>query len=333
MASRGGAQASRATWVTLRPCAGLSARACTRNPNGTGRPNYTEGSWCADHLKQQPRSPSTRVVQSREHRRKRERIVRQGPPWICSICGMPIVSADDMQLHHVVAVANACVEVVDLRAGRSRSRRGCAPAAARHRSRARPAARTACARPRRSPTSSRHTSDCAENGVITNTNTSAAAVAESRQRASRRAPARPAIDPHVTALDRPAPRTGAVRTAGPRARMRRRSSTSSLARPWVRFELAFAAASMCGHRDKVSLTRSCAQFVRSRRPHGSKHSRFACASNPTRTGNTTIFTRDRNRGTRLEGLKSAVSHRQRATRRSPRVAFFSRGFRHRNAAR
>lgn len=150
MASRGGAQASRATWVTLRPCAGLSARACTRNPNGTGRPNYTEGSWCADHLKQQPRSPSTRVVQSREHRRKRERIVRQGPPWICSICGMPIVSADDMQLHHVVAVANACVEVVDLRAGRSRSRRGCAPAAARHRSRPGPAARTACARPRRS---------------------------------------------------------------------------------------------------------------------------------------------------------------------------------------
>lgn len=86
--------------------------------------------------------------------------------------------------------------------------------------------------------------------------------------------------------------------------MRRRSSTSSLARPWVRFELAFAAASMCGHRDKVgTFTRSCAQFVRSRRPHGSKHSRFACASNPTRTGNTTIFTRDRNRGTRLEGLQ------------------------------
>jgi hypothetical protein len=83
----------------IRPC-------LHRDSDGIGCPNLTEGSYCIEHNKQRRRSPSTRVTQSREHRRKRERIVRQGPPWICSICGMPIMSADDMQLHHVVAVAN-----------------------------------------------------------------------------------------------------------------------------------------------------------------------------------------------------------------------------------
>jgi 5-methylcytosine-specific restriction endonuclease McrA len=77
-----------------------------------GCPNLTEGSWCHEHLKQQPRSPSTRVTQSRDHRRKRERIVRQGPPWTCSICGEPIMSSDDMDVHHVVAVADGGAEAM-----------------------------------------------------------------------------------------------------------------------------------------------------------------------------------------------------------------------------
>ena len=82
----------------VRPC-------LHRNLDGTGCPNLTEGTWCRLHAPEY-RSPTTAVSSSRDHRRKRERLVRMGPPWVRSICNGLITSADDMQLHHVVVVSN-----------------------------------------------------------------------------------------------------------------------------------------------------------------------------------------------------------------------------------
>ena len=63
------------------------------------------GSWCLSH-RPDNRSPSSTATATRRHKRLRERLVRQGPPWVCGICGQLIHSASDMQAHHVVAVAN-----------------------------------------------------------------------------------------------------------------------------------------------------------------------------------------------------------------------------------
>jgi hypothetical protein len=83
------------SYTPTRPC-------LWRDPN-TGRQcvNYTTSSYCPQH---EPKavSPSTIATRSAEHRAARKRILAEGPPWPCSICGDPILEASDMEVHHVV---------------------------------------------------------------------------------------------------------------------------------------------------------------------------------------------------------------------------------------
>jgi 5-methylcytosine-specific restriction endonuclease McrA len=39
------------------------------------------------------------------HRRRRQALLRKGPPWVCHLCGGLIWKPHDMQLDHVVAIA------------------------------------------------------------------------------------------------------------------------------------------------------------------------------------------------------------------------------------
>jgi 5-methylcytosine-specific restriction endonuclease McrA len=76
-----------------------------RDPNGAACPVYavTGGSYCAAHGGL--RSPSSTATRRMPHRRRRARVLSDGPPWTCCLCGLLVVSATDMELHHVTALA------------------------------------------------------------------------------------------------------------------------------------------------------------------------------------------------------------------------------------
>lgn len=85
----------------------MPRRPClARLPDGRGCPAYAAPgkSYCDEHQRDRPPSPSQLAARSGTYKRHRQRLLDQGPPWTCGICGQTITTADDLALDHITPV-------------------------------------------------------------------------------------------------------------------------------------------------------------------------------------------------------------------------------------